>query len=112
MSVNIGDDLPSVISSTNFDLYSDHMIARRICSASGLLKQDDKQAVVLQIVTPMIAIAAPPVGVIGSKVVSTAEAWDYSRRATKVLEGLKNRETDREGTPFSPLLLQPSNFSY
>jgi hypothetical protein len=61
----------------------------------------------------MIATAAPPpVGVIGSNVVSTTEAWDYSLCATKFLEGLKNREADREGNPFPPLLLQPFDFSY
>jgi hypothetical protein len=38
-------------------------------------------------------------GAIDSKVVSTAEAWDFSRCATEFLEGLKNREADQEGNP-------------
>jgi hypothetical protein len=89
------------------------MTARRKPSASGPPKQGDKLAVVLQIATPIIAaIAPPPTSVIGSRVVSTTEAWDYCRRVTEFLEGMKNREADREGTPFSPLLLQPSDISY
>jgi hypothetical protein len=89
------------------------LTARRKPSASGPPKQDDKQASVLQIATSVIAAAAHTlVGAIDSKVVSTAKAWDYSRRAAKFLEGLKNREADQEGNPFSPLLLQPSDFSY
>jgi hypothetical protein len=68
-----------------FDLHSDEVTAHRKPSASGLSKQADKQAVVLQIATLVIAAAAPPVGVIGSKVVSIAEAWDYFRRVTKFL---------------------------
>jgi hypothetical protein len=68
-----------------FDLHSDEVTAHRKPSASGLSKQADKQAVVLQIATLVIAAAAPPVGVIGSKVVSITEACDYFRRATKFL---------------------------
>jgi hypothetical protein len=68
--------------------------------------------VILQIATHAIAAAAPPpMGVIDSKVVSTTKAWDYSRCAIEFLEGLKNKEADREGNPFSPLLLQPFDFS-
>jgi hypothetical protein len=33
------------------------------------------------------------------------EAWNSSWRVTEFLEGLKNREANREGTPFAPLLL-------
>jgi hypothetical protein len=40
-------------------------------------------------------------GVISSTVLSTAEAWHSSRHVTEFLEGLKNREVDREGIPFS-----------
>jgi hypothetical protein len=39
-------------------------------------------------------------------VLSTTKAWNSSRRVTEFLKGLKNREADREGTPFAPLLLQ------
>jgi hypothetical protein len=42
---------------------------------------------------------APPAGVIGSTILSTAEAWDYCRRAAKILEGLNNREADQDVNP-------------
>jgi hypothetical protein len=79
------------------------MIDRRKPSAGGSSKQVDKQAATLQIPTPVIAVVAPPpVEAIGSKVVSTAEAWDYCRCVTEFLEGLKNRVANREGNPFFP----------
>jgi hypothetical protein len=95
-------DLPSVLSSAEFDQHYEDMTVRRRFLARGLLKKDDKQAAILQTVAPLIAtIAPPPVGAIGSKVISTTEAWDCARRAADFLEGLKNREADREGTFFS-----------
>jgi hypothetical protein len=82
------------------------MAARRKSLASGPPKQADKQATALQTATHVITTAAPPpVGVASSKVVSTAEAWNYSRCVTEFLKGLKNREANREGNPFSPLLV-------
>jgi hypothetical protein len=33
--------------------------------------------------------------------VGLADTWDSSRRVTEFLEGLKNREADQEGIPFS-----------
>jgi hypothetical protein len=42
-------------------------------------------------------------------VLSTADAWNSSQHVTEFLEGLKNREADREGIPFLPLLLQSSD---
>jgi hypothetical protein len=73
------------------------MAARRKSLASGPLKQADKQVTTLQTTTLVIIVAAPPpVGAVGSKVVSTDEAWDYSQRATKFLEGLMNREAIRK----------------
>jgi hypothetical protein len=82
------------------------MAARRKSLASGPPKQADKQATALQTATHVITTAAPPpVGVVSSKVISTAEAWNYSRRVTEFLKGLKNREANREGNPFSPLLV-------
>jgi hypothetical protein len=39
-------------------------------------------------------------GVISSRVISTTEAWDWARWATKFLKELKNRRVDREGNPF------------
>jgi hypothetical protein len=43
-------------------------------------------------------------GVTGFITLSVAEAWDYCRRTAKFLEGLKNREADQEGNPFTPSL--------
>jgi hypothetical protein len=48
-------------------------------------------------------------GVTDSTTLSTAEAWDYCRRAAEILEGLKNREADQEGNPFTPLLFLSFN---
>jgi hypothetical protein len=47
---------------------------------------------------------APSAGVTGSTVLSTAEAWDFCRWTTEFLEGLKNRDTDQQGNPFTPSL--------
>jgi hypothetical protein len=44
---------------------------------------------------------APSAGVTGSTTLSAAEAWNYCRRAAKFLEGLKNREANQEGNPFT-----------
>jgi hypothetical protein len=38
-----------------------------------------------------------------------AEAWDYCRQAAEILEGLKNREADQEGNPFTPSLFHSFN---
>jgi hypothetical protein len=46
----------------------------------------------------------PSAGVTGSTTLSVAEAWDYCRWAAEFLEGLKNREADQEGNPFTPSL--------
>jgi hypothetical protein len=35
--------------------------------------------------------------VTGSTTLSAAEAWDFCRRTTEFLEGLKNREADQQG---------------
>jgi hypothetical protein len=40
---------------------------------------------------------------------SAAEAWDYSRQAAEFLEGLKHREADQEGSPFTPSLFLSFN---
>jgi hypothetical protein len=48
--------------------------------------------------------AVPSAGVTGSTTLSAAEAWDYCRQTTEFLEGLKNREADQEGNPFTPSL--------
>jgi hypothetical protein len=47
---------------------------------------------------------APSAGVTGSTVLSVAKASDFCRRTAEFLEGLKNREVDQQGNPFTPLL--------
>jgi hypothetical protein len=44
------------------------------------------------------------VEVTGSTMLSAVEAWDFCRRTAEFLEGLKNREADQEGNPFTPSL--------
>jgi hypothetical protein len=46
----------------------------------------------------------PSVGVTGSTTLSAAEVWDYCRWTAEFLDGLKNREADQEGNPFTPSL--------
>jgi uncharacterized protein YlxW (UPF0749 family) len=38
-----------------------------------------------------------------STTLPAAEAWDYCRQAAEILEGLKNKEANQEGNPFTPL---------
>jgi hypothetical protein len=52
---------------------------------------------------------APSAGVTGSTTLSAAEAWNYCWWIAEFLEGLKNRETDQEGNPFTPSLLLSFN---
>jgi hypothetical protein len=52
---------------------------------------------------------APPAGVTGSTTLSATEAWDYCQRAAEIFEGLKNREADQEGNPFTPSLFLSCN---
>jgi hypothetical protein len=52
---------------------------------------------------------APPVGVTGSTTLPAAEAWNYCQRVAEILEGLKNREADQEGNPFTPSLFLSFN---
>jgi hypothetical protein len=47
---------------------------------------------------------APSIGMTGSSALSAAEAYDFCRRTTEFLEGLKNREADQQGNPFTPSL--------
>jgi hypothetical protein len=49
-----------------------------------------------------VVVASTYAGGTGGTVLSTADAWDSSRRVTEFLEGLKNRKADREGIPFVP----------
>jgi hypothetical protein len=55
---------------------------------------------------------APSVGLTGFTTLSAAEAWDYYRRAAEFLKGLKNREADQEGNPFTPSLFLSFNLFY
>jgi hypothetical protein len=91
----------------NFDPYSDITAIHRRPLASSQLKLASKQVTVLKTAAPVAAAAASSsVGGTGWTILSIADAWDSSRHVTKFLEGLKNREADREGTPLVPLLLQ------
>jgi hypothetical protein len=49
-------------------------------------------------------LVAPSAGVTGSTALSAAEAWDFYQRTTEFLEGLKNRDADQQGNPFTPSL--------
>jgi hypothetical protein len=44
---------------------------------------------------------APSAGMTGSTTLSAAEAWNYCRRIAEFLEGLKNKEANQEGNPFT-----------
>jgi hypothetical protein len=46
-------------------------------------------------------LVTPSVGIAGSTALSAAEAWDFCRWTAKFLEGLKNRDTDQQGNPFT-----------
>jgi hypothetical protein len=47
---------------------------------------------------------APSVGVAGSGALSAAEVWDFCRRTTEFLVGLKKKEADQQGNIFTPSL--------
>jgi hypothetical protein len=47
---------------------------------------------------------APSAGVTGSTTLVAAEAWDFYRWTTESLDGLKTREADQQGNPFTPSL--------
>jgi hypothetical protein len=52
---------------------------------------------------------APPAGVTGFTTLPAAEAWDHWRRTAEILEGLKNKEADQEGNPFTSSLFHSFN---
>jgi hypothetical protein len=92
-----------------FNLYpcSDLMTIHRRPSASGPPKPATKLVTILKTAAPVaVAVISSSEGGTGRTVLSTADTWDSSRRVTDFLEGLKNQEDDREGTPCVPLLLQ------
>jgi hypothetical protein len=41
-------------------------------------------------------------GITGSTALSAAEAWNFCWWTAKFLEGLKNRDIDQQGNPFTP----------
>jgi hypothetical protein len=47
---------------------------------------------------------SPFAGVTDSTALSAAEAWNFCRRTAEFFEGLKNREADQQGNPFTPSL--------
>jgi hypothetical protein len=47
---------------------------------------------------------APSAGIASSTALSVAEAWDFYRWTAEFLEGLKNRDIDQQGNPFTPSL--------
>jgi hypothetical protein len=62
---------------------------------------------ILKTAAPVAAIlVSSSEGGTNRTVLSIADVWDSSRHVTDFLEGLKNQEADREGTPCVPLLLQ------
>jgi hypothetical protein len=106
------DDLDMYFIASEFDLYyDDDASVCRKPSATEPPKKTIKLVTTSQTAPSVItAPIPPPVGVTGSTTLSPAEAWDHCRRAAEFLEGLNNREANREGNPFSPLLLFPSDF--
>jgi hypothetical protein len=90
----------------NLDPCSDIMAIHRKPSTSGPSKPTTKLVTILKTVAPVAAAAvSSSEGGTGWTVLLTANAWDSCRRVTIILEGLKNREANQEGTPFVPLLL-------
>jgi hypothetical protein len=83
---------------------SDLTAFHRRPSASGPLKPTTKSVTILNIVAPVaVAAISSSQGGTGRTVLSAVDAWDSFRRVTDFLEGLKNWEADREGTPCVPL---------
>jgi hypothetical protein len=91
----------------NLDPCSDITAIHRRPSVSGPPKPTTKLVTILKTAAIVAAAAiSSSEGGTGRTVLSTTDAWDSSRCVTDFLEGLKNQETDREGTPFVPLLLR------
>jgi hypothetical protein len=119
----VHNDSPSTYSIADFDTYSDNIAVCRKSSTSsppkptaklmaipktgGSSKKADELATVHEHIPPVVTTPIPSSSE-GTNwtVLSTAEAWNSSRRVTKFLESLKNREADQKGTPFAPLLHQ------
>jgi hypothetical protein len=85
---------------------SDLTAIHRRPSASGPPKLATKLVTILKTAAPVAAGAiSSSEGGTGRTVLSTTDAWDSSRHVTDFLDGLKNQEAGREGTPCVPLLL-------
>jgi hypothetical protein len=77
-----------------------------IPKTGGSSEKVDESATVREHVPPMVTAPVPSSSEgIDWTVLSTVEAWNSSWCVTEFLEGLKNQEADREGTPFAPFLL-------
>jgi hypothetical protein len=79
-----------------FILYSHDSSVRRKPSSA-----DPSKKITQPTPSSYATLIAPSVGVTGSTTLSVVEAWDYCRRTAEFLEGLKNREADQEGNPFT-----------
>jgi hypothetical protein len=91
-----------VYSVINLDPYSDITAIHRRPLVSGQSKPATKQVTILKTATPVaVAATSSSAGGTGWTILSTANAWDSSRRVIEFLEGLKNREADREGILFA-----------
>jgi hypothetical protein len=91
-----------VYSVINLDPYSDITAIHRRPLVSGQPKPATKQVTIIKTATPVaVAATSSSAGGTGWTMLSTANAWDSSRRVIEFLEGLKNREADREGILFA-----------
>jgi hypothetical protein len=82
-----------------FILYShDSSIHRKLSSA------DSSKKITQPAPSSYAILVAPSVGVTGSTTLFAAEAWDFYRWTSEFLEGLKNREADQQGNPFTTSL--------
>jgi hypothetical protein len=63
------------------------------------------QRKITQLAPSLYAIlVAPSAGVAGSTALSAVEAWDFCWWIAEFLEGLKNKDVDQQGNPFTPSL--------
>jgi hypothetical protein len=60
------------------------------------------QRKITQLAPSLYAIlVTPSAGVAGSTALSAAEAWDFCWWTAEFLEGLKNKDVDQQGNPFT-----------
>jgi hypothetical protein len=77
-------------------LYSDDSSIYRKPSSA-----DPSKKITKPVTSSYATLIAPSAGVTGFTTLSAAEAWDYYRWTTEFLKGLKNRESDQEGSSFT-----------